>query len=93
MAISLLKTIISSTIGSFIGNLLSKIAIWVVIIMVAHGGLLYLVEKVNGNDNITFGSSLGQAVKGDINFVMENSEALLDGVVSTVEDFNKELSK
>jgi uncharacterized membrane protein len=92
MGISLFKTIISSTIGSFIGNILAKVFMWAVIIMVAHGGLLYLVGKVNGNET-TFGASLGQAVKGDINFVMDNSEAIFKGAISTVEDFNSELRK
>jgi hypothetical protein len=92
MGISIFKTIISSTIGSFIGNLLAKVFMWAVIIMVAHGGLLYLFEKVNGN-NTTFGSALGQAVKGDVNFVMDNSVSIFNGAITTVEDFNSELSK
>lgn len=92
MGTSIFKTIISSTIGSFIGNLLAKVVMWAVIIMVAHGAILYLVGKVNGNET-SFGSTLGQAVKGDINFVFDNSEVILNGAISTVEDFNSELSK
>jgi hypothetical protein len=92
MGLSFLKTFISSTIGSFIGNLLLKVFMWSAILFVAHGLLIFAVDNVNG-ENTSFGTALGQAVKGDVNFIMDNSANIIEGASENIEDFNKVLGQ
>jgi len=92
MGLPIIKSFFTTILASFIGNLLLKIVLWVIIILVAHGSILHLKNIFDGNDS-SYGTSLAQAVKYDYNFITNNSSSIIDGVTTTVEDFNEELGK
>ena len=79
-------------ITSAIGMIIAKIFMWICIILLAHGALIMVGETVNGRD-ISYGSALGQAVRGDVNFILNNSEEIIETAKETKEDFTAEFQK
>lgn len=85
MGLPIIKSIVHNVIGTFIGNLLFKILMWVIIIVMTHGLFIYLLG------DMSYGTALGKAFKQDYNFVINNSDTIITKTKSNLEDFKKEV--